>query len=202
MSRSCSESATWRLQSCASVDGEIRLVVFCQVSSRSTKRSRRSTVSRETGVRASAASRSARNGFAAAFAADMSNQKRERRRRHAVDAAGMADRARPDGGEFLARLVRETFDVRVIDIVGQRETLVAAEGRDVGSLAAEIDIVLGVDLELLEDLRRERIEAWPDRAQVIDAQRREGEELECAAPLAVAIERKAMALRLVRGEGD
>src|SRR5689334_14002698 len=138
---SCSASAMWRVQMCGSVDGEMRLVVFCQVSSRSTKRSRRSAVSRETGVRASAASRSARKGFAAAFSAHMSNEKRERRWRHAVDAAGLADRARFDGGEFLARFVRETFDARIIDLIGQFETLVAPEGGDVGGLAREINVV-------------------------------------------------------------
>ena len=64
-STSCSESAMWRVQRCATVDGAMRLVVRCHRSRSSTKRSSRSAVSRETGVSASAAARSAARSGAA-----------------------------------------------------------------------------------------------------------------------------------------
>ena len=53
-SRSCSESAIWRVHVSPTVAGPIRLVWLCVASSSATKRSSRSAVSRETGVSASA----------------------------------------------------------------------------------------------------------------------------------------------------
>ena len=48
--RSWSESATWRVQTVASVERAIKFIRCCQASSVAIKRSRRSVVSRETGV--------------------------------------------------------------------------------------------------------------------------------------------------------
>src|SRR5262245_939099 len=65
-SMSCSESAICRVHRRDTVDGAMRLLVRCQRSRRSTKRSRRSEVSRETGVSAKARERSAARSGAAA----------------------------------------------------------------------------------------------------------------------------------------
>ena len=48
--KSCSESAMWRVHRIGSVDGAIRLIRCCHRLSKATKRSRRASVSRETGV--------------------------------------------------------------------------------------------------------------------------------------------------------
>src|SRR6267154_5787839 len=53
--RSCSESEICRVHTCGSVDGATRLVFACHFNSRSTYRSSRNSVSRETGVSFSAA---------------------------------------------------------------------------------------------------------------------------------------------------
>ena len=57
--RSCSESATWRVHSVASVEDATRFIRRCQARSVATKRSSRWSVSRETGVSARAWARSA-----------------------------------------------------------------------------------------------------------------------------------------------
>ena len=160
---SCSESATCRVQTCAIVDGAIRLIRRCQLSSSSTKASSRFCVSRETGVSVSArflsaaeialpaaCSRRLRGKFFAAL--DMRDQQRQRRRRHAIDAARMSDGARPMRLQFLFRFVRQSRQRSVIEIVRQREAFVAPIGGNVRRLARKIDIVLGVDLDLLGDL--------------------------------------------------
>ena len=132
--RSCSESAMWRVQSIGSVEGAIRLIRRCQSSSRATKRSRRAAVSRETGVSAETRGRgpAARSGDATGrlgrrscrsaglrlLPAQMRHQQRQRRRRDAVDPAGLADRARPLRLQLVADLVGQAGQRRVVDIVG------------------------------------------------------------------------------------
>ena len=61
---SCSESAMCRVQISPMVVGAIRLIRFCHVRSSATKRSSLASVSRETGLRARAASRSAASAAA------------------------------------------------------------------------------------------------------------------------------------------
>ena len=56
--------------------------------------------------------------------------------------------------QLLPDLVRQARQRRVIEVVRQREAFVAPIRRDVGGLAREIDLVFGVDLDLLGDLRR------------------------------------------------
>src|SRR5215470_6647805 len=131
------------------------------------------------------------------ISAYVSDQQRQRRRRHAVDAAGLADRARPDRGELLARLVGQPPDARVVDVIRQLKTLVTPEGGDVGGLPAEIDIVLGVDLQLLEDLRRKVIQPRPDPAYVVDPNGRERKQLERSTALTISVEGEPVARRLV-----
>ena len=65
--RSCNESATCRVQTAASLEREIKFIRRCQSNSVATKRSRRSTVSRETGVSSSARSRSAERSSSASW---------------------------------------------------------------------------------------------------------------------------------------
>src|SRR5262249_24591219 len=107
-----------------------------------------------------------------------------------VDASRLADRARLRRRELLADFVRESLQRRVIEIVGERETFVAPIRGNVGGLAIEIDRVLGIDLELLGDRRRNRAEPRPDARDVGERNVRIREEFERAAPLAVAIERE------------
>src|SRR5262245_42190216 len=130
----------WRVQRGGTVLAPIRLVCAFQASRVSTKTSSRWSVSRETGVNRKAASRSAvRSGLPAEAMSrrgggrlspppDMPDQQGQRRRGETVDPAGLADRPRADGGQLRAGLVGETLHHRVVDVVRQRETLVAAEG--------------------------------------------------------------------------
>src|SRR5579864_7696008 len=133
----------------------MRLIRCCHASKVSTKRSSRSNVSRETGVSSSARARSAaRSGNLAtggfpALPAQMSDQQGQRRRRDAVNAAGMADGARPVGLQLVAHLVGQARQHPIIEIVWQSQAFVTAVGLDVGSLAAEIDFVFRLNLELL-----------------------------------------------------
>src|SRR5436190_274568 len=133
----------------------------CQSSSSAAKRSRRATVSRETGTSASARARSAvRSGCAtcrfarrgAAPAAEMRRQSCQRGRRHAVDTARLADGAGAMQLQLLTHLVGKARQSGVIEVLAEHETLVAVIGLHVGGLAAEIDVVLGIDLELSGDL--------------------------------------------------
>ncbi len=82
----------------------------------------------------------------------MSHEQRQRRRRDAVDSAGLADGPRPVGLQLMADLVRKPGQHRIIEIVGQNEAFVAPIGFHIGGLPAQIDVVFCVDLELLGDL--------------------------------------------------
>ena len=92
------------------------------------------------------------------------DQEAERCRRHAVDAAGLADGARPSRLQLLPDFVGKPGQCGVIESRQELEALVAAIGRDIGGLALEIDGVFGVDLELLGDLGR-----WPPSSGQIRA---------------------------------
>src|ERR1700719_5049573 len=96
----------WRVHNFGSVDDAIKLIRCCQSSSTATKRSSRSNVSRETGVSAKARLRSTVNsGDSAtlpALPAQMRDQERQRCRRDAVDAASVADGARPVHVQLVA----------------------------------------------------------------------------------------------------
>jgi hypothetical protein len=133
-----------------------------------------------------------------AAAPDMRHQQSQRRRRHAIDLAGMADGARLIRRQLLLDLVGQTFQRRIIEIVRQREALVAAIGGDIGGLAREIDVVFGVDLDLRDDLWLKCSELRPDFRKIGDSDIRIGQQLEGAAALAVLIERKPMPLSLLR----
>src|SRR6266571_4342796 len=68
------------------------------------------------------------------FALEMRDQERERRRRHAVDAAGLADGARADRLQLLLGLVGEPRELRIVEPIGQFEALIAPIGSDIGGL--------------------------------------------------------------------
>ena len=78
----------------------------------------------------------------------MGSKQRQRRRRDPVDATGMADCSRPLALQPVANFVGEAGQGGVVDIVGEHDAFVAPIGFDVGGLAAEIDVVFGVNFEL------------------------------------------------------
>src|SRR4051794_5922585 len=180
------------------------------------KQSSRSSVSRETAVSPNALARSAACGVGMALASlmtlgatlgaplgapsNMRNQQGEGRWCHAIDPAGLANGLRPDGGKLLPGLVRKPLDPCIVQLLRKSQTLVPPEGRNIGGLAAQVDVVLGVDLELLEDPGREVAKARPDPPNRIDPDRRERQELEGAATLTIPVEGEATSLGLVRGQ--
>ncbi len=79
----------------------------------------------------------------------MGSKERQRCWRDPVDPAGMADCPRPLALQPVANLVGEAGQGGIVDIVSEDDAFVTAIGFDVGGLAAEIDIVFGIDFELL-----------------------------------------------------
>jgi hypothetical protein len=131
----------------------------------------------------------------------MSNQQGECCGGHAIDPAGLANGLWPDGGKLLPSLVRKPLDPCIVETFWKCETLVPPEGRDVGGLAAQVDMILGVNLELLKDLDWEVAEARPDPPNCIDPDGGKGQELEGAATLAIPIQGEAMSFSFVGSEG-
>ncbi|MDB6164865.1 MAG: hypothetical protein JWQ83_5, partial [Lacunisphaera sp.] len=121
-----------------------------------------------------------------------------RRRRHAVDARGVADGARLMRDEFLLGLVRQPRQRRIIEVFRQREAFIAAIRFDIAVLPRQIDVVLGIDLDLLGDLGRERAELRPDLRQRLDRDLRIRQQLEGRTAVAVFVERKTVLLALFR----
>src|SRR6266480_6689008 len=150
----------WRVQRIGAVEAAIKFRRLCQSSSSAAKRSRRAAVSRETGTSARARARSAARsggatcwftcwgacqlvcrlacGLAARGAAHMSNQERQRRWRNAIDAAGLPDRPWAMKLQLLPHLVGQARQRRIIEIIAENETFIAAIGLNVGCLSAEI----------------------------------------------------------------
>src|ERR1700675_1708936 len=126
----------WRVHNFGWVDDAYNFTRCCQPSSTATKRSSRSNVSRETGVSAKARLRSAaRSGDSAtgrfpALPAQMRDQERQRRRRDAIDAAGMANGARPIRLQLVADLIGQSRQRRIVEIIGQSDAFIAAIGFD------------------------------------------------------------------------
>src|SRR6267154_985708 len=84
------------------------------------------------------------------FPSQIRRQDAERGRGHAIEPTRLPHRPRSRGFELGAGFVGEARYRPVIDIA-EDQPLVAAEGFDVGGLALEIDIVLGIDLEMDRD---------------------------------------------------
>src|SRR6202140_4666964 len=194
----------WRVHSFGSVDEAIKFIRCCQSSSTTTKRSSRSNVSRETGVSAKARLRSAASsGDSAtlpALPAQMRDQERQRCRRDAVDAAGVANGARPMHFQLVSDLVGQSRQCRIVQIVRQSDAFIAAIGLNVGSLAAEIDLVFRVDLELLGDFGRQFSEARPDPRDIADADIGIRQQLEGRTALTVLAQGKDMPGGFARGD--
>ena len=70
-------------------------------------------------LRSAASSGDSATGRFPALPAQMRDQERQRRRRHAIDAAGLADGARPVRSQLLADLVGQARQRRIVEIVGQ-----------------------------------------------------------------------------------
>src|SRR6267154_5677948 len=68
-------------------------------------------------------------------------------RGQAVEPTRLPHGARPGRRKLRARLIGKAGHASIIDI-GQDQSLVAPEGIDVGSLALEVDVIFGVDLEV------------------------------------------------------
>ncbi len=116
-SRSCKESAIWRVQTVNSVDAAIRFIRCCHCNRSATKRSRRAAVSRETGVSPRPRARSAvRSGAAtcgfgcglAVLPAHMSGQQRQGHGRDPFNSAGVTDRPRPLRLQLVPDLIGKT----------------------------------------------------------------------------------------------
>ena len=64
--------------------------------------------------------------------------------------------------QLLSDFVGKSAQRCVIEIVRQRETFIAPIARNIRRLAREIDVVLGIDFDLLGNFRRQLAEARPD----------------------------------------
>jgi hypothetical protein len=92
----------------------------------------------------------------------MSDQQGERRRSYPLDFPGMTDGPGPVGAQLVPGLVGQADNCRIIQIIWQRESFVTPISGDIGSLTLQVDVVFGVDLELLGHFRRQRPEPRPD----------------------------------------
>ena len=127
----------------------------------------------------------------------MRDQERQRRGRDAIEARSLPNAAGPAGLQLVAGLVGEAPQLRIVQAVRQLEAFIPAIGCDIRRLAREIDIVLGVDFELLGDVRREIAKAGPNPGEFGHTDMRMRQQLESAAPLAVLVESKPVTNPLV-----
>ena len=134
--------------------------------------------------------------------ADMGNNQSQRRRRHAVDAAGLADGPRPACGELLPRLVGKARHRRIVDArPATRSCRRGGTTATSAACAAEIDRVFRRRFRLVRrSSAASSTELRPDPRELRDADIRIRQQLEGRAPLAVRCERQAMAFGLVRRE--
>ena len=107
----------------------------------------------------------------------MGQHKRERRRRDAVDTAGLAERRRANGVEFLRSFRRHAAHGGIIHVGRQPERFVAPEGGNIRPLAAKITGILGIVLQLLDDIRWDVDQIRPQGQQVAEAEPRQCEQL-------------------------
>src|SRR5262245_64019689 len=101
----------------------------------------------------------------------------------------MSNRAWPVRLEFLSDLIRETRQRRIIEVIRQLETFIAPIGRDVSRLTRKIDVILGIDLDLLDNLGCELAEPRPDLREIGDGHAWIGQQFESSATLSVLVER-------------
>ena len=83
----------------------------------------------------------------------MRGDQSKRRRRHALNAAGLSDIVGPHREEFLAQFVGKAGHAGIIEIGGNGDRFVAAETRDILVLPIEIDRIFSVRLQPPRDRR-------------------------------------------------
>src|SRR5262245_14011388 len=110
----------------------------------------------------------------------------------------MSNRAWPVRLELLFDLIRQTRQRRVVEIIRQLKTFIAPIGCDVSRLTRKINVILGIDLDLLGDLGCELAKARPDLRKIGDRHAWIGQQFESRATLSVPVERQSMTLRFFR----
>src|SRR5215831_8740423 len=95
--------------------------------------------------------------------------------------------------QFLSHLIRESRQRGIIEIRVENEALVPPVGFDICGLSTEIDVVLGVDLQLRSDLGVERCECRPYPPQIGDANLWVGQQFERRAAVSVATQSQTLA---------
>src|SRR5215207_5178275 len=189
-SRSCNESATWRVQTRSSVAGPTRFFTRCQRRSSWTRRPNRSCVSRETGQSSSALMRSAstapgsltgarpfneiRHWLRTSLLAGMGGEQRDGRRRDSLDAGCLPQCPWPYPIELGPDFVGEAGEGEKIEFVREHDALVPAVGGDVGVLPIKVDGVGGVGFETIRDGARQPCQLGPDRRELFERHLRIG----------------------------
>ena len=131
-----------------------------------------------------------------AMRADMGEHDGERCRRDPVDPRRLPQRGGPDGVELLRRLGGKPGDGAIVEIGGKRQRLVPPEGHDVGLLPVEIAGILGVDLELLDNIGFEGRTAPARWRRAGEIHARQAQQIDGRAPYAVLPDRDAARLGL------
>ena len=96
----------------------------------------------------------------------------------------------------MANFSREPAYLGIVQPLGQFQTLIAPIGRNIRGLAREVDVVFRVDLNLLCDFRWQIAKLGPDRREFCRPDVGVRQQLEGAAPLAILVEHKPIAIRL------
>ena len=99
--------------------------------------------------------------LASGFPAEIRRQDAQRGGRHAIKATRLTDGQRPRGSQLPTDLVGESGHQTVVDIT-KDERFIAPEGIDVGDLALEVNVVLGIDFEMCRDALINRRKFRPD----------------------------------------
>ena len=104
--------------------------------------------------------------------------------------------------QFLAHLIGEAGQGRVVEILAQDEALVAAVRFHVGGLATEIDVILRVNLKLGGDLGVELAECRPNPCQIGDTDLWIGQDFKSRTALSVSAQGEPVARSLGRREAE
>src|SRR5262249_8055069 len=150
-------------------EAAMRLVIRVRSTTRSTRQSSRSAVSRETGTNFKARARSA--DISAAGPPDFATivgslaasaptfrpftppqaagQQCQRGWRHPIRPARLPQGSWTRGVELLPDFVGQPRDFAIVEILGHNQSLVAPISGYIGGLALKIDRILRVDLELI-----------------------------------------------------
>ena len=130
----------------------------------------------------------------------MDEKQVHRRRRDAGHPGGRAERRGPRGRQFLALLVRQAVHPAEVEVRRDAQRLLAPEGPDVRLLPSQISAVMGLALQPLGDAGRHPFELGPYPRQIGDRHAVAAEQIEGAAPRAVAGRRDPAPARLAGGQ--